>query len=90
MRLPHVQTDADRDGHAIRIDPDVTVGIMTTPHAGWQDTSGASPAGDEVKITERPTTWCLRSVAAVASRKDQVKQGLWGELDTRRRVVADQ
>ena len=31
-----------------------------------------------------------RSVATVASRKDQVKQGLWGESDTHRRVVAGQ
>ena len=32
----------------------------------------------------------LRSVAAVATRKDQVEQGLGGDLDTRRGVVAGQ
>lgn len=54
MRLPNVPTDADRDGPAVHIGPDVIVGIMTTIHAGWQDISDASPADDEVKITERP------------------------------------
>ena len=62
--------------------------------SGVRGTGGmALDAGIRAPSTARParlSSTLLRSVAAVASRKDQVKEGHWGELDTRRRVVASQ
>lgn len=53
MTLPIARPVADRDSPCVDIGRDVILGIMTTIHAGWQDTFDVSPADDEVKITER-------------------------------------
>ena len=51
--LPRARLDAYQDGPAVDIGSDVLLGIITTIHAGWQDTFDASADDDEVKITER-------------------------------------
>lgn len=55
--------EADSGGASIDLEPDLAIAILRTIHAGWLSTSTVTPAGDEVKITERLRA-AMRTVVA--------------------------